>query len=159
MRHIIDYIDHPFRGVGDLTMSSPFLDNSLTRSPTSSQAPQLLNNFRYTPQMDLYNKPDRIRISLSLPGVKMDDIVVEFEDETRVLSVSGETCSETDKDSVGLVINERQCGEFERRIRIPQGENIDPDGITAKLTNGVLEIVIPKIEGKPDPKKVSVDKE
>ncbi|AOW02284.1 HSP20-like chaperone [Yarrowia lipolytica] len=159
MRHIIDYIDHPFRGVGDLTMSSPFLDNSLTRSPTSSQAPQLPSSFKFVPQMDLYNKPDRIRVSMSLPGVKMDDIVVEFEDEARVLSVSGETCSETDKDSLGLVINERQCGEFERRIRIPQGENIDPDHITAKLTNGVLEVVIPKIEGKPEPKKVNVDKE
>lgn len=89
----------------------------------------------------------------------MDDIVVEFEDESRVLTVSGDTCTETGKDSLGLVINERQCGEFERRIRIPHGENIDPDHITAKLTDGVLEVTIPKIEGKPDPKKVSVDKE
>lgn len=138
-------------------MSSPFLDNSLTKSPIISQHPQQLENgFKFVPQMDLYNKPDRIRVSLSLPGVKMEDINVEFEDESRVLCVSGETCTETDKDSLGLVINERQCGEFERRVKIPPGEQIDYEGITAKLMNGVLEVVIPKITGKPEPKKVSL---
>ena len=54
------------------------------------------------------------------------------------------------------VISERSFGQFSRIITLPR--NIDPDKITSKYEDGVLEIIIPKIEEEePEEKKTIIE--
>ena len=54
------------------------------------------------------------------------------------------------------VIGERSFGQFLRTITLPR--NIDPDKITSKYEDGVLEITIPKIEEEePEQKKIIIE--
>lgn len=67
-----------------------------------------------------------------LPGFKKSEISLKFEDG--VLRVRAER-----EES-----NHPFQGPVERHLRVP--ENIDPGNITARLSEGVLEITLPKLE-------------
>ncbi len=75
-----------------------------------------------------------------VPGVKPEDIHVSMEDG--VLSVSGQRQQESTEDVDGIQRIERTSGRFYRRFSLPDTAN--PEEITAKSANGIVEVVIPK---------------
>lgn len=81
-------------------------------------------------------------IEIDLPGVKKEDINVNVED--KLLKVSGErkTSEEVKEDDYYKV--ESSFGSFSRSFTIP--EDADIENIHAESTNGVLEVVVPKLE-------------
>lgn len=66
-------------------------------------------------------------LSLDVPGFKKDDISVSVENE--VLTISGSAESR---------------GSITRKWRLPDGTNTDQ--ISAKLSDGVLEVSLPRLE-------------
>lgn len=53
-----------------------------------------------------------------------------------------------------LWVSERSVGEFARSFSFP--ERVDLDGVTASFKNGVLSIVVPKIQKKEGGKKITI---
>jgi HSP20 family protein len=75
-----------------------------------------------------------------LPGVSPDHIDVTM--ENGILTLSGDRSTEAKTRREAYKRIERVHGSFYRRFSLP--DTADADGISAKCTNGVLEIVIPK---------------
>ena len=106
---------------------------------------------RWMPPMDLVETEDHFVLRADLPGMKQDDVKIEFEDGT--LTVSGERKAEHESKHEGYYRVERAFGSFSRSLTLPDG--VDADAVTASFDRGVLEIRIPKPEQR-KPRKISI---
>jgi HSP20 family protein len=101
----------------------------------------------WAPRVETFVKNDALHVRTDLPG--MDPKAVDISVENDVLTIRGERKAEHETASY----REVSYGRFERRIRVPDGT--DAEKISAKYTNGVLEITVPI--PKPVTKKVAVN--
>lgn len=112
-----------------------------------------------SPQIDLYDKPERYEVVASVPGISIENLHINFDPETSVLSISGEDSGCTEEDKQYLKYQERWSGKFERSISIPKEPRVLEDEINASINNGVLKITVPKKPAnaqKPEKKKIKV---
>lgn len=96
--------------------------------------------FSQIPKMDFSESKDAIELTVDLPGYKESDVSVTVDGE--VLTVTGETKTETEEKTKTYHFTERQHGAFVRSVRLPH--RVDADKLKAKLQNGVLKITAPK---------------
>lgn len=94
----------------------------------------------WVPAVDIIEEKDRFVLRADVPGVKTEDIEVSM--DNGVLSVSGERHAIAPSDDSGVQRVERATGRFLRRFTLP--DTADAEGIAAKSSNGILEVVIPK---------------
>jgi HSP20 family protein len=94
----------------------------------------------YVPAVDVIEENERFVLRADLPGVDPKSITINM--ENGALSLAGERQSEKNENANGLHRIERTSGSFYRRFSLP--ESADADNITAKSSNGILEVVIPK---------------
>lgn len=105
----------------------------------------------WTPAVDVFDREDAVLLRAELPGLSVDDVDVEIDDN--VLTISGERrFTDTVEDDRYYRV-ERSYGTFRRSLTLPQG--IDEDGVQAEFVNGVLEVTVPKAEA-PTPRKVTI---
>ncbi len=105
----------------------------------------------WVPAVDIKEEDDRFLIAADIPGVEPKDIEVHM--ENGLLTLRGERSFASSEEKDGYKRVERARGSFYRRFSLP--DTADADRISAKYTNGVLEIVIPKHE-KVQPRKIAV---
>jgi HSP20 family protein len=105
----------------------------------------------WLPSVDVREEEARFVVQVDLPGVENKDI--EITAEKGVLTIKGERRSEAKKTDAGYERVERVAGSFLRRFTLP--DTAQADAITAKQTNGVLEVSIPK-QAQVQPKRIEV---
>ena len=103
------------------------------------------------PAMDVIENDNAITFRLDLPGLSVDDVNVELEDN--VLTISGETGDTIEEEGDRYHYRERYTGSFQRSLRLPN--TIDGDQVDASFENGVLNIVLPKL-AQAQPKRIEV---
>ncbi|NQZ02836.1 MAG: Hsp20/alpha crystallin family protein [Bdellovibrionales bacterium] len=92
---------------------------------------------------DIEEIDDGYLFSFDLPGVKSEDIKLDFSDGR--LKISGERKrASRGKQQNGFERIEKSYGSFERTFQLPQ--NIDETKIKAHFENGQLEVMVPKAE-------------
>ncbi len=101
----------------------------------------------WAPRVETYVKDDTLHVRADLPGIDPKAVEISVEDD--VLTIRGER--KADHESASY--REITYGRFERRIRVPDGTAVEK--ITAKYTNGVLEVAVPL--QKPVSRKVTVN--
>jgi HSP20 family protein len=101
--------------------------------------------------MDLVESDDHYLLKADLPGMKQEDVAIEFNDGT--LTIAGERKAEYERKEKGFFRLERSFGKFSRSLTLPEG--IDPDKIQAEFHDGVLEVTIPKPEQR-KPRRIEV---
>ena len=105
------------------------------------------------PSIDLTDNGNEYQLIAELPGYEIKDISLELRDGSLLISASRETEKEEKKDRV--LMRERQSGQIERLVPLPQ--SIDADGIKASLKDGVLTITLPKkAETKPEVRTIPI---
>jgi HSP20 family protein len=105
------------------------------------------------PTMDVVERENDFVIKTEMPGVKKDDIQVTL--ENGVLTIAGETKSETRDEKEGRVIrSERRFGRYVRSLHL--NTQVDEKQIKASYKDGVLELTLPKAEAV-KPRKITVD--
>ncbi|MEB4592159.1 Hsp20/alpha crystallin family protein [Candidatus Thiothrix sp. Deng01] len=122
------------------------MDN-LMRRDTDTTSPMS----DWTPAVDIRETPGAWLLHADIPGVKAEDIEIHM--ESGVLSISGKREFDSSEEKEGYKRVERVRGRFHRRFSLPDTAN--GDKITAKSSNGVLDITIPKQE-KVLPRKIAV---
>ena len=106
------------------------------------------------PTLDLKEEADRFLVQAELPGMTKDDVSIEMDDEVLVITANKE--QEREEEEGGYIRRERGCMRFYRQLRLP--ENVDRGGIKAKMENGVLEVVLPKVKASEEKRsKIEVD--
>jgi len=105
----------------------------------------------FTPPIDIYESPDGLVLHADLPGVSLDTLELQVQDNKLTLFGRVEP---TIPDSARALHHEYHVGDFLRSF-ILSGE-IDHDRISAKLNNGVLKVVLPRIP-RSKPRKIQVN--
>lgn len=96
-------------------------------------------------KVDISEDENAIFIEADMPGVKKEDVKVSMEDD--VLSISAERNQSEEEKKKGYHRIERSWGSLSRSFTL--GNNVDGEKVEASYDNGVLKIVVPKIEPKP----------
>jgi HSP20 family protein len=96
----------------------------------------------WRPRVDIHESETEIDIDVELPGMKKKDITVEVKDNT--LTVSGERTRDERYENAEGYTTERHYGRFERSFGLP--DTVDAEKVTARFTNGVLTLGLPKTE-------------
>lgn len=107
----------------------------------------------WVPVVDIREDSDKFVLHADLPGVKREDIDVTMEEG--VLSIRGERRLEEVQEDGEYKRIERAHGTFYRRFSLP--DTADPDKISARCNEGVLEVVIPKRETV-KPRRIEIGK-
>ncbi|TWA95870.1 Hsp20/alpha crystallin family protein [Bradyrhizobium stylosanthis] len=109
------------------------------------------NGAQLVPKIDVSENDKTIEISAEMPGLERKDVEILIDDD--MLTIRGEKKIEEDTTDKDVQHNDRSYGVFLRVLQLPLG--IDPSGVQATMSNGILEISIPK-PAKPEPKKIEV---
>ncbi len=143
-RMLVKFNRDPFTRINRL------FDDVWTSSTPSNAftSPELSGAFR----SDISEDEKAIYIEAELPGVKKEEIKLNLDDD--VLTVSGERKQETEEKKVNYHRVERIFGNFSRSFRL--GDNIDKENIEATYDNGVLKLMLPKLEMPKSSKQIEV---
>jgi HSP20 family protein len=93
----------------------------------------------WLPAIDVERGQSELTVRADLPGIQPDQVKIEV--QNGVLTISGQQERQDDENERAYVRHERRYGSFMRAIPLPEG--VDPSQITAKTSNGVMEITIP----------------
>ncbi|TWU74521.1 hypothetical protein ED733_005851 [Metarhizium rileyi] len=117
----------------------------------------------FQPPIDIFNTEASYVVHVALPGAKKDDMGVNWNPDTKTLTIAGVVHRPGDAAFIqALVSGERTVGVFERAITLPPAavadrDDVDGLGITAKMEDGLLVVVVPKVEREwTDVRKVDV---
>jgi HSP20 family protein len=125
-----------------------FFDNAPTRALARDARAIASTN------VDWVETPEAHVFRVDLPGVARNNIEVTIEDD-RTLKISGERVKEEVKEGDTWHMVERVRGAFVRKFKLP--ENVKLDQIKAEVNNGVLSIVVPKADKKPqEPRSIEI---
>jgi HSP20 family molecular chaperone IbpA len=96
---------------------------------------------RWTPPVAIFDRGDHLIICVDLPGVKREQVQVEL--VQGMLAITGQRTPMHDDDGRTLepMRSERPTGPFQRLIPCPASAGAQ---IAAQLSNGVLEIRVPR---------------
>jgi HSP20 family protein len=99
----------------------------------------------FRPDIDILEGKDRFVIYADLPGVDEGSVDVRLEHGTLALDARLATLPDS---SWNPLHAEYRLGSYHREFRI--SDEIDANGVSARMSNGVLELVLPKsVERQP----------
>jgi HSP20 family protein len=107
----------------------------------------------WMPLVDIFEEAEFIRLVAELPGVKPENVQIAV--EGNLLTIKGDKAQVAEEKAEKVHRYERTYGAFERSFTLPA--TVAPDKIKATYDNGVLTVLLPKVEAaKPHLIKVEV---
>ena len=127
----------PFKFVSDIDSlfeGFPLAGTHLLGTRDRLEAPTTL-----VPRVDIIESSTDITTRFELPGFELGDLEVTVEDN--VLTVKGSRAHDL---AEGAAYRHRELadGGFSRSVTL--ADNVDSDHVTARLANGILEVVVRK---------------
>ncbi len=112
----------------------------------------IVNNVsnRYFMASDLCENGKAYMLTCDVPGVKKENINISF--ENRTLTVSVKASDEEDKKN--YIRKENYSAQYSRSYYLADG---DSQNIKAKLENGVLRVIVGKINQVPEKQTISIE--
>ena len=92
------------------------------------------------PAVDLEDREKDYLLKAEMPGFKKEDIEIEVKEDS--VEITGKVGWKYDKKAQAYICKERACESFYRMVELP--EEIKVDDVAANLSEGVLEITLPK---------------
>lgn len=107
----------------------------------------------YFPLADVYETPDNFTILIDMPGVDTENVNIDIRDNELV--INGEVSHE-EYTGEKVMYSEYNIGHFHRHFVL--SDAINRDKIEAKMSDGVLFLILPKAEYV-KPRKIEVKAE
>jgi len=95
--------------------------------------------FAWMPEMEVFEKNNRLTVRLDVPGLKPEDVKVNVTEGR--LTVEGERRHHTEEEKNNWYRRERTYGRFYRTVPLPEGVNAKE--VEATFKAGVLEVTVP----------------
>ena len=122
----------------------PFFDDFFDIPMFDRRELRKLNNMMKT---DVKERDNDYVIDVELPGINKKDVNLDLRDGYLVISAHREhNMNENDKKE-NYIRRERSYGSFSRSFYVG---NVKEKDIDAKLENGILQIVVPKVQNQLD---------
>ena len=97
---------------------------------------------RTSPAINVTEDNKEFRVEVAAPGMTKDDFKLSLADNDIVISMEKKTEANDEKKDRKYIRREFSYTKFEQRLLLP--DNVDKEGISAQMTDGVLVIGIPK---------------
>ena len=110
------------------------------REVAETGAERTRDRLAFVPRADIYETDDEIVVVADMPGV--DENTIDITLENRVLTINGYV-EPTQPEGYSLAHAEYRVGDYERAFTL--SDQIDREGITATVKDGVLRLYLPKI--------------
>lgn len=140
-------------------------NNNLMDSPFYNLAKRFFDNdFDYLPTYEgrrnsglsnIKETENEYVVELTAPGLKKEDVKIEIEND--VLKISSDIEDSKEENNNGYYRKEFYKSSFQRNFTLP--ENVKKEEISASMTDGILNVVIPKIkeeEKKPENIQITI---
>jgi HSP20 family protein len=122
--------------------------NELDSNFSNFFATELNQKREWKPTSRIEEEKSHFHLSLDIPGVDKEHLKVDLKDN--VISISGERSDLLNKDNSEY----RSVGSFSQKYSLPKNANLDE--IEVSQVNGVLDIVIPKINKEKESKTLDI---
>ncbi len=110
-------------------------------------------NLMTVPSINITEEKNTYKVELAAPGLKKEDFNIEVNGSLVTISSENETETKEPQKNNGYTRREYNYSSFSRSFILP--EHADTGKITAKYTDGVLNLSIPK---KPGAQKTTAQK-
>ena len=104
----------------------------------------------FTPPIDIFETTEGLVLLADLPGVTLESLELQVQDNK--LTLFGRVESDIPPEA-RLIHQEYALGHFLRSFIL--SDEVDHERITAKLNQGVLEVVLPQLR-KSEPRRIQV---
>jgi HSP20 family molecular chaperone IbpA len=129
------------------------MTNELSRpTPTATPAVTLPPDERlvFTPPIDIYETDDGLTLRADLPGVSLDTLELQVQDNKLTLFGRMQSCV---PENARLLHKEYETGDFLRSFIL--SDEVAHERISAKLNCGVLDVTLPKAP-QAEPRRIQV---
>lgn len=139
---------------GEMTRMRREMDETLARMFGGRVMPKLFEPFEpLVPPIELFELEGEYKLTAQLPGVSPEDINLEVTDHG--VHLWGEKREAVRPEQAREHVNTAVCGRFEFRYEL--SVPIRKEEVKATYREGVLEVVLPKVEiTPPDTRKVEI---
>ena len=97
-----------------------------------------------TPRMNIMETKDNYKLELCIPGLTKEDVKLNIDAEGNlVVEMVKENKVEEKKEEMRYLRHEFSVEHFRQTVMLP--DDIHKEQISAKVENGILDIVIPKV--------------
>jgi HSP20 family protein len=128
----------------------PFVEYRRMQSEMSRLFSGFAPAARDFPPINIWLGDNRVVVTAELPGVTRDDVTISLQED--VLTLEGAR-QPTQQEGVSWQRRERTYGSFSRAVQLPF--RVDADKVEARFNNGILEIVLERLEAD-RPKKIEI---
>jgi HSP20 family molecular chaperone IbpA len=125
----------------NLTTRTPNGATACAATPAQGTALQTRPETYYQPRADIWETPDEYLIELDVPGVRSDQVELNF--NQGVLTLDAHVPARQ-PENVEWLRCEYGIGSFRRNFRV--GDEIDANAIHAEMANGVLTVHLPRAQ-------------
>ena len=98
----------------------------------------------FSPAIDIKDSEKHLILNIEVPGIKKEDMKITLQDN--VLTIKGEKKKVSEEKEDNFFRSERVYGTFERSFTLPV--DFDSENVDAKVIDGVLEILLEKVQPK-----------
>ncbi|MCE9652233.1 MAG: Hsp20/alpha crystallin family protein [Nitrosarchaeum sp.] len=105
-----------------------------------------------TASCDVLDEGNQFRVKMDVPGIKKNEVNLNVTENS--IEISAEHKTESEEKKKNYLRKERSHVSYYRSL--PLSEKIQTSNVSAKLTDGVLDIVLPKSKPTETQKKKSI---
>jgi HSP20 family protein len=144
--------EHPSSPLADMDLFFDRLSHGLlSRLGFPALAGSGWPHMEQAPKIDLLDRGKELVLKAAIPGVTKEDLEVSLHEG--VVTIRGQTRSETSDDTGDYHRREISSGSFERAVALPA--DVLADKARASFRDGVLEVVMPKTD-KPSGRTIAI---
>jgi HSP20 family protein len=122
-------------------------------APAAGAAGPAEKRLIFTPPIDIFETDAGLMLLADLPGVSAESLQLQVQDNRLTLYGKVQTSLPPDAQ---LIHQEYRLGDYLRSFIL--SDDVNHQEITARLSNGVLEVFLPKAK-KPEPRRIQISTE
>lgn len=131
-------------------MANETVLNKRPEDATLVQTERTRNRPQFFPNVDIVETPDELLVLADMPGMRAEDVDINFENGTLMLHGKVE---DRQREDTNYLLREYDVGDFHRSFQV--SEAINATKISAEYNDGVLTLHLPKTEAV-KPRKIAV---